>query len=154
MPFWRKKKAQVEEETILSESDAQELISQIPSFAEQHRKMANETFNAGLDYSADSIETLEKIIEEGWQEPPIFMDDLVLAFGSYLGETIKRLHGAEWKYSEEYSLYLDNVGGQNMTIFPFGKVRKRFVNGNEDSLAYYYKFICHRLSQGQDAEAQ
>ncbi len=120
-----------------------EFLAKLPEFAESHCQMARDLFGVKLDYSARSIAKLDKMIEEGWPtEPPRMLEPVVLGFGSYLGETVRRLHGGQWGFTEEQGIHLDLGAG---TIFPFKKVEKRFLNGPEDSLAHFYSWIVHQL---------
>lgn len=133
----------------MTEAEAQKFIAQIPGFAETQREIANNVFGASLDYSAESIAKLDEIIKEGWpEEPPVLLDEMVLGFGSYLGETIRRVHGGDWCFDAKHELHYE-VGG--IKIFPFAKVRKRFLNGEEDSLGFFYSFIRAELAKGQKA---
>lgn len=131
----------------MTETEAQKIIAQIPEFAESQRRIASDVFNANLDYSAESIAKLDGIIADGWpDEPPVLLEEMVMAFGSYFGETIRRVHGGNWRYDTKHGLHFE-VGG--IKIFPFTKVRKRFLNGTEDSLGYFYSFIRAELAKGQ-----
>lgn len=133
-----------------SEEESQ-LISQISTHAEKHREVAKNVFGVDLDYSAESILKLDQMIREGWpNQQPALLDKVILGFGSYLGETIRKVHGGEWKYTREDGLHL-SVGASAMRIWPFAKVRKRFLNGEEDSLGVYYSVIRHQLESGQIA---
>jgi hypothetical protein len=124
-----------------SEAEIREFILKIPQMAEDHRTSAREIFGVELDYSAESIQKLEIMIRDGWPDgPPIMLDQTVTAFGSYFGETIRAIHGGEWRYDDTHGLHFQ-VGTSDMKIFPFKKVRKRFVNGSEDSLTYFYSYI-------------
>ena len=132
----------------MSQEEARAFISQIPLQAEKHRELAKGVFGIELDYSADSILKLDKMIQEGWPKPPTMLDQVVLGFGSYLGEAIRHIHGGDWGFNPEQGLYFD-VGGRDIKIFPFAKVKKRFLNGDEDSLAYYYSFIRSKVEEAQ-----
>jgi hypothetical protein len=134
------------------EDQAREFVQQIPIHAESHCKTAREVFGVELDYGADSIAKLDQIISEGWpKEPPATLNDTVVGFGSYLGETIRRLHGGDWCFNEENGLHLD-VGNLGLKIFPFAKTEKRFLNGEEDSLEFYYAFIRFKIEEARRGE--
>jgi hypothetical protein len=78
------------------------------------------------------------MLTKGWPEPPILLDVLVEGLGSYLGETIRRLHGGEWRHAHEHGFFLDSVGGRDMQIFPMARARKRLLKGSDESVEYYY----------------
>ncbi|MDB6031799.1 MAG: hypothetical protein JWM16_2137 [Verrucomicrobiales bacterium] len=124
-----------------------EFVSRIPGHAEKHREMAKGIFDTDLDYSAESIAKLDQIVRDGWpKEPPAMLEPVVLGFGSYLGETMRHLHGGDWCYNEDLGVHLD-LAGKDIKVFPFNKVRKRFLNGEEDSLEFFYKVIRSELEK-------
>lgn len=137
----------------MSEEEALALIAEIPGVAERHREGAKSIGGIDLDYRAESIPKLDEMIREGWPDgPPAMLDATVLSFGSYLGETIRRVHGGDWGFSPEHGIHLD-VGGLGIKIFPFAKVEKRFVNGEEDSLGYFYSFVASKVEEARNTAA-
>lgn len=103
--------------------------------------------DAALD--AESIRAMDEIISTHWPEdPPVMMDVMAATYGAFLGETIRRLHGGEWKELEDGTLALTDVGGIGMQIYPVDKAYKRFVNGEEDSIAAYYHVIAKMVKEG------
>jgi hypothetical protein len=122
----------------MTDAEFAEFVSRIPGHAEKH---------TDLDYSAESIAKLDQIVRDGWpKEPPAMLEPVVLGFGSYLGETMRHLHGGDWCYNEDLGVHLD-VAGKDIKVFPFNKVRKRFLNGEEDSLEFFYKVIRSELEK-------
>lgn len=97
-------------------------------------------FDIHFDYSERSLAVLDDVISRCWSAPPKNLDNMVAMFGSYLGETIRRQIGGQWG-KDEAGYHLVNVGGVEQWIDPFSKVRKRFLNGIEDSLSVYFESI-------------
>jgi hypothetical protein len=99
----------------------------------------------GLDFSEGSIRVLDTAIEairrDGYR--PDQLMPLSGAFSAYLGEVMVRPRGAVWIVGDaapvpdvmRFALMM-KVG--TMYIAPFVKVHKRFVNGPEDDLGWYY----------------
>jgi hypothetical protein len=140
------------DEASSTEEQARAFVAAIPAHAEQHRKSAKEIFGLDLNYDTDSIAQLDRMIREGWpKEPPALLEQVVTGFGSYLGETIRHLHGGDWCYKEEEGLHLD-VGNRGIRIFPFTKVERRFLNGEMDSLEAFYSAVLSKLAEGQNAK--
>jgi len=127
--------------------------------AQETTNTAKEVFKAELDFTSESIKTLEKIIEEGWKTPmgeraarEVSMS--IFSLGSYLGETIIKNLGGKWQVNTteenpvEKMLNTKIVDlGKIAEIYPFGKTFKRFVNGKEDSLDFFYRSL-ERISKG------
>ena len=113
-----------------------------------HIKLMERHSGVRLNYDEASFAQLDEMIEEGWGgEAPAMLDTTVLPFGSFVGESIRRLLGGEWGYDEDKGCHLTQVGGVGMTLFPFDKVKKRFLNGDEDSLESYYAKIKQIVEQ-------
>jgi hypothetical protein len=60
---------------------------------------------------------------------------MIEPIGAYVGETLRRNLGGEWRHHDEYGPGLLLPSG--MWTFPLAKAEKRFHNGHEDSLAFY-----------------
>ncbi len=105
-------------------------------------------FEIELDYSDASIEQVEIIAaafyqslkESGFPEEPLKNASYML--GGYIGEVIRRNHGAEWGISvhgeEKYNAM--RRWGTNL-FWPNGKTEKRLRNGDEDNLWHYYQYL-------------
>jgi hypothetical protein len=126
---------------MMSTSPDSDDLARIESLSELWRKKAKSVFGVDLDYSAESITRLEEMLTKGWPEPPVLVEALVEGLGSYLGETIRRLHGGEWRHAQEHGLFLDQVGGRDMQIFPMARARKRLLKGSDESVEYYYQVL-------------
>jgi hypothetical protein len=125
----------------------EDFLQRIPDIADQHVETVRNIFGEELDYSEESIEKLDEIINKGWSgRTPAMLEPTVVAFGAYLGEAIRRNIGGEWGFAENEGYYLDKVG-EKAKIFPIAKVTKRFKNGEEDSLGFYYQAIKDTLSE-------
>jgi len=125
-----------------AEAQAQErkaFIEDIPNVAKMCVDLSQSTFGVSLDYSEASLSKIDDIIEEHFEEGHTPLDTTVLSFGAYVGETIRQHLGGTWR-DEDGLFVLEEVGGK-AKIFPFNKVRKRFVNGPEDSIAFYYQAL-------------
>lgn len=64
----------------------------------------------------------------------------IFALGSYIGETIRRNFGGEWRGSDddpEAEVNLELVLPDGTRIWPIQRAMKRFKNGEEDSIVAY-----------------
>lgn len=127
---------------------ARRFIEDIPRQAEKHRELVQRSFGTELSYRKSDFARLDEIIEKGWgHSTPKRIDAVVVGFGCYFGETIRRLRGGEWAYDEGRGIVLRDVGGRAV-IEPFDKVRRRFRNGDQDSLSLFYLALSRKLSGG------
>lgn len=127
----------------------EDFISAIPGIADDHIKRCGEIFKENVDYSEESIMRIDDLINKGWPDgPPAMLETTVITFGSYLGEAIRKNLGGQWGYSEEEGYFLENVGGR-AKIFPFAKMAKRFTQGEDESISFYYAGTKRIIEQGR-----
>jgi len=115
-----------------------------------------------LDYSLDSLKHIDDCLEIIRTDPPHGNDylRLVLRYGAYVGEVIKRNSKKEhhWVEHEEAAKFSSTVNGFGKTIstagilwrdyeiicFPLGKISKFLNNGREDSVYHFSKVILEK----------
>ncbi len=140
---WRRS-SKVDRDTIKlmnSGSDPTSFIEQIPEIAERHRRQMRESFGEKLAYQKSDLARMDAIIDKAWgEELPKNIDALVLTFGAYFGETLRKLRGGRWDHDSDRGYCLHDVGGL-ATVYPFEKVSKRFKNSKDHSLALFYRAL-------------
>ena len=111
-------------------------IDQFKEYAQIHIDTTKDIFGIELGFDEKSILELDDLIQKGWpDEPPTMIDNVVLLFGSFLGEAIINTLGGHWeKGTQSWGV---RIGDATMNVF--SKVEKRLLNGIEDSISYYYK---------------
>lgn len=131
-----------------SPADPGAFIRSIPEYAENCVDHAKILTSDILDYTPESLAIVDKMITKGWGgEAPALIDPMVVIFGSYVGETIRRKHGGKWVHSEESGYALVEIDGRDFKAFPFNKVHKRFSEGEDDSVAFFYEALKHTLEK-------
>lgn len=122
-------------------SDHRAFIGKIPEVAERHRRKMKESFGEAMAYEKPDLARMDSLIDKAWgEELPQNIDGLVLSFGAYFGETVRKLRGGHWGHDPQRGYCLQDVGGV-ATIYPFEKVAKRFKNSKEHSLALFYRAL-------------
>jgi hypothetical protein len=124
----------------LAPGDAPEIIKKLAAGAESLAPVLRKHFDINFDYSERSLAVLDDVISGCWSAPPKNLENMVAMFGSYLGETIRRQVGGVWA-KDEVGYHLVNVGGVDQRVDPFSKMRKRFLNGKDDSISLYFTCI-------------
>ncbi len=146
---WRRAR-KVDQETLRlmhSGENCDAFIERIPDIAERHRKKMSESFGEKLDYQKSDLARLDAIIDKAWGDQlPKDIEALVLTFGAYFGETLRRLRGGQWDFDAERGYCLRDVGGA-ATVYPFEKVSKRFKNSKEHSLSLFYRALVKTLEK-------
>jgi hypothetical protein len=110
------------------------------------------TFNESLDFSSESLEGVERIMnklhKQAKDAPPdqqpteAQVNELATLWGIYVGEVVRRSYGGQWSLIDGAPDL--TLGGKNAS--PIAKVRKRIVDGPMDNLKYYFQSIMKQLS--------
>jgi len=113
-----------------------------------------------LDFSESSIQQVEDICTLLYNEiPKGFFGKLIKKspseeaiikmskmFGGYIGQVMIKHYGGNWAIEDflnQGNTLVVNIG--EMKTFPVSKVYKRFKNGQEDNVYYYYFAITKEL---------
>lgn len=108
--------------------------------------MADLAPRLALDYSPESLAALDEFIASDFDPPgkAPAPDGLQQDVGAYVGEVVRRHIGGRWAGDGA----LVDVGGPVSSVNPIGKARKRFANGPEDSLAWFYETVRRHATGG------
>jgi hypothetical protein len=141
------------------------ISAMMEAYAEQAVSAARE-MNITLDYKEESIERLEKILSQLYDQRPVFLgkaapgeedpaqkqiDSMSRIWGGYFGEVIRRCWGGEWTL-ETYPgtvapvVTLEVDGAK---IFPAMKVYRRLTNGASDDVAKFYQMVKDKLEKNR-----
>jgi hypothetical protein len=121
-----------------------------PEFANQHSNLvvaaAKKFDNVDLDYSVASLELADDLVERFRREGLAVeqIAETLFSLGCYVGEVFVRHAHATWRAADEtpmkdvagYFLVIE-LGAEHFAN-PIGKVFKRFENGTEDYLPYFF----------------
>lgn len=105
---------------------------------------------ADFDYSDESLEAMENIIDEAFKdadrEPDSeLIETLVMNLGAYLGLTIINSLGGEWRFRSDFihsSVFFKSIEAE---CFPFHRVARRLLQGKSESLADFYMSLLEVL---------
>lgn len=91
----------------------------------------------GLDYSVESLQRLDQFISDYFDASGSRPqgNTLALQVGSYVGEVIIRHLGGRW--NDEGKPEINEVGPIE-AVYPIDRAMKRFENGRQESLAWFY----------------
>ena len=141
------------------------ISAMMEAYAEQAVSAARE-MNITLDYKEESIERLEKILSQLYDQRPVFLgkaapgeedpaqkqiDSMSRIWGGYFGEVMRRRWGGDWTL-ETYpgtiapvvTLEIDGA-----KIFAAMKVYRRLTNGASDDVAKFYQMVKDKLQKNR-----
>ncbi len=136
-------------------TDDKDLASWLISQARTCVKIARLEWDVVLDFSADSVGSVESVLGKihtrfanakvGERPAEGRIEATVKTWGVYVGEVLRREHGGKWcPDSEDGTAHLV-VGGAR--VFPLAKVRKRLLNGPIDALPFYFRAVAKALQR-------
>ena len=102
-------------------------------------------------YNAPSIEYVDGFIERnvrGTRDRNTLAKYISL-LGAFVGEAIRSQHGGEWIETDNFPVLKIERGEMVHGIQPFGKVEKRIVNGESDSLIFFFNDFVPAILEGR-----
>ena len=131
----------------------EEVLGELKRLAQIHVDTSKRIAGLDFDYSAASMNLLDPMIESSWgANPPTQLDAIVQIFGAYLGEVLVRTLDGRWAEKDgRWVVEISLPNGDTAQANVFYKVQKRFENGMEDSLGYYYAVMKKVHEEGMPA---
>ena len=134
-----------------------------PEHAGQHAELvvtaAAEIGDLHLDYSPASLEEVDAVVE-GFRHDGVSLQELaelLVGFGCYLGEVVRRELGGFWQAEAELNEEDREAAGWMVLAFsddvwcnPIGRVFGRFMNGDEDYLPDFYECLLAERRRNHD----
>ena len=136
-------------------SQSPTITDTMEAYALEAVNLAQTTSQQKLDFSEDSIKTLEKILDAIHKSIPRdvlqkrikgvavseIVDQVCNTYGAYIGEVMRRNIGGEWMLDDKFSpgqkIVSLRVG--HLQTFPSSKVLKRILDGPGDDVWFYYR---------------
>ena len=112
-------------------------------------ELAGSEFGQNLDFTAESIDSLDDILVRVGESPELDMDFEVRLWGSYLGEVLRRRYAGSWEMTQ----YPGGVAAvpavelRGSRLFPLMKVFRRLTEGEEEDLRTFFSMVTERLGK-------
>jgi hypothetical protein len=126
------------------------------AYAKDAVDLAAKSFNTKLDWSDASISKVEAILANlrasmPTPKPPDEMIwNFAKGFGSYVGEVFRKNHGGDWGMVADGTNSYPGIRSKKDTLFwPWGRVQKRLVDGDENNVWHYYKWMLGEAGAGE-----
>ncbi|MBD2091052.1 hypothetical protein H6F67_14455 [Microcoleus sp. FACHB-1515] len=102
--------------------------------------------NVTLQYDESSLLCVDELIDRNWPDGVTGnMDQLVLIWGSFIGECLRTILNGEWVMTDAGW----GVRCNDIVAHPFNKVEKRFRNGTGDSISFFYQALVGTLNPSE-----
>jgi len=112
----------------------------------------------GSDASVAHVETILGTLHDCMHDAKPSAEEvftLAKMFGSYVGETFRRNHGASWglvQLKDETFVGMKNHEVPGL-FWPWGRAQKRLKNGPEDNMLHYYRWLVEKRHGGNATPA-
>ncbi len=123
----------------------------LEEYAAAAREIAHHTFREELGWTTDSLEPLERILDQLCPAPAEDTEWLTLLWGSYFGELLRRLHGGNWamtiypKSDGSAELSVPTLERNGSRLYPMMKVHRRLTLGPTEGIPAFYDMLVTRL---------
>jgi hypothetical protein len=126
-----------------------DLGSMMEGYAKAAVESARTDYRRILDFSAESIETLDEILVVVSESPDHDVDYEVRLWGAYLGEIIRQRYAGGWEMTQYPggTVAVPAVDVRGSRLFPLMKVYRRLTMGEEEDLRSFYAMVTERLGR-------
>ena len=118
-------------------------------YAQAATELAKNEFGQKLDFTSESIDSLDEILVRVAESPELDMDFEVRLWGSYLGEVLRQRYAGSWEMTQ----YPGGVAAvpavelRGSRLFPLMKVFRRLTEGEEEDLRTFFSMVTERLGK-------
>jgi hypothetical protein len=133
----------------LESSPFPDLGAMMEGYARAASEWARDEFRQKLDFSSDSVDTLDDILVLVGESPELDLDFEVRLWGSYLGEVLRRRYAGSWEMTPYpgAAVTVPAVDVRGSRLFPLMKVYRRLTTGEEEDLRAFYAMVTERLGR-------
>ncbi len=126
-----------------------DLGAMMEGYAQAAVDLARTEFKRNLDFSAESVDTLDDILVVVSESPEKDLDFEVRLWGSYLGELLRRRYAGGWEMTQYPggTVAVPAVDVRGSRLFPLMKVYRRLTAGEEEDLRSFYAMVTERLGR-------
>jgi hypothetical protein len=126
-----------------------DLGAMMAGYAQVAAELARQDFQQKLDFTSESIDSLDEILVQVGESPELDLDFEVRLWGSYLGEVLRRRYAGAWEMTQYPGgvVAVPVVEVRGSRLFPLMKVYRRLTVGEEDDLRAFYTMVTERLGR-------
>jgi hypothetical protein len=126
-----------------------DLDAMMAGYAKAAADLAKGAFRQKLDFTADSIDSLDEILVLVGESPEMDLDFEVRLWGSYLGEVLRQRYAGSWEMTPYPGggVAVPAVELKGSRVFPLMKVYRRLTVGEEEDLTAFFAMVTERLGR-------
>src|SRR5665213_1281985 len=126
-----------------------DLGAMMEGYAQAAAELARSEFSQKLDFTSESIDSLDEILVRVGESPELDIDFEVRLWGSYLGEVLRRRYAGTWEMTQYPGgiAAVPAVKLRGSRLFPLMKVFRRLTEGEEEDLRTFFSMVMERLGK-------
>jgi hypothetical protein len=126
-----------------------DLGAMMEGYAQAAAELARSEFGQKLDFTSESIDSLDEILVRVGESPELDIDFEVRLWGSYLGEVLRRRYAGTWEMTQYPGgiAAVPAVELRGSRLFPLMKVYRRLTEGEEEDLRTFFSMVTERLGK-------
>jgi len=126
-----------------------DLGAMMAGYAQAAAELARQNFQQKLDFTSESIDSLDEILVQVGESPELDLDFEVRLWGSYLGEVLRRRYAGAWEMTQYPGgvVAVPAVEVRGSRLFPLMKVYRRLTVGEEEDLRAFFTMVTARLGR-------
>ena len=126
-----------------------DLGAMMEGYAQAAADLARTDFSQRLDFTAESIDSLDDILVRVGESPELDIDFEVRLWGAYLGEVLRRRYAGSWEMTQYPGgvAAVPAVDLRGSRLFPLMKVYRRLTEGEEEDLRTFFYMVTERLGK-------
>lgn len=107
----------------------------------------------GLTYSEESLQLVDRVLEDFYQRQAVLPDDLHFLVSGYVFETARRQFGGRYLRGDQDNPFVLVIGEPDFQVgvLVMRKIRGRVANGLEDSIPYFFAGIAPLVERRTNA---
>jgi hypothetical protein len=124
-----------------------DLGAMMEGYARAAADLARTSYKQTLDFSADSIDTLDDLLVMVAESPDLDLDFEVRLWGAYLGEVLRQRYAGSWEMTPYPggAVAVPAVDVRGSRLFPLIKIYRRLTMGEEEDLRSFFTMVTGRL---------
>jgi hypothetical protein len=124
-----------------------DLGAMMVGYAQAAVERAEDEFRQKLDFTSESIDSLDEILVLLGTTPDLDLDFEVQLWGSYLGELLRRRYVGSWEMTQYPGgvVAIPTVEVRTTRLYPLMKVYRRLTEGEEEDLRSFFSMVTARL---------
>lgn len=128
----------------LAATDFETVEAMVGAYSEEAIRVAWRQHRKVLDFSEQSIDTLEEILSG---QAAVDLEYQTRTWGSYFGEVLRQRLGGDWALAQYPGLtsVIPALEVRGSKLFPSMKVYRRLTIGKSESLTGFYRMVLSSL---------